>query len=180
MNIICPRCGKDHTIPFSDSVYKTTGFECEDCHQDFGVNDGKTLEDRIRFTNELLFSYTDKKQDTYKVEILKINEKATLKMTKIFKNKMVQPYTPIDFSNEYQGFVEMLYRQLFILDWPRENVGFVTEDAESFEVIIRYTLHAYDDVTITGVNQFPVYFKVLDTLFSSLFLEEGQDEEQKN
>lgn len=180
MNVICPHCGKDNTVPFSDSVYKTTGFECQDCHKDFGVDDGKQIADRIRLTNEFIFSHTDKEQNTYKVQILKINDKATLKMSKVFKNKMVQPYTPIDFTKEFPGFIEMLYRQLFILDWPKDNIGFITQDSESFEIDLRYTLHAYDDVKITGINQFPVYFKVLDTIFSSLFLEEPADEEQKN
>lgn len=175
MKIICPRCGKDNTIPFSDSVLHTTGFECQDCHQDFGVDDGKNIEDHIRYTNEFIFTHKTKDQFTYQVTILKIADKATLKMTKIYPDKKIQPYEPIDFTKEYNGFVQMLYRQLYILDWPIENSGFVTDNNEEFEITIAYTLHAFDDFKIHGINQFPIYFKVLDTIFSSLFVEEKEN-----
>ena len=46
MNTICPRCGKGDTIPFSDSVLHTVGFECANCHQDFGVDDEKKKKKR--------------------------------------------------------------------------------------------------------------------------------------
>ena len=45
MSVICPKCGKENTVPFSDIKLNQHGFECQDCHKDFGVDDGKTLKE---------------------------------------------------------------------------------------------------------------------------------------
>ena len=36
MRVVCPRCGKDDTSFFSDTVFETNGIYCENCKKDFG------------------------------------------------------------------------------------------------------------------------------------------------
>ena len=43
MKVYCPYCGNSEATPFSDSVYKNHGFECDSCHKDFGVDDRTTF-----------------------------------------------------------------------------------------------------------------------------------------
>ena len=174
MNVICPICGKDHTVPFSDSVYKTCGFECSDCKKDFGVDDGKTIKEHIDSLGYFSFTHKLKNGTTEKVVIMKNNDKAVLKMSFIDENKFLHPYQDIDFTASFTPFIEMLFKKLFILDWKRDSLGILTGNDESFEIEMRYNLNKFDDTIIKGTNSFPVYFKALDTIFSSLF--EGSNE----
>ena len=71
MKVYCPYCGNSEATPFSDSVYKNHGFECDSCHKDFGVDDGKTFVEHENNLGEFYFRYTEKDGSSLSVDIKK-------------------------------------------------------------------------------------------------------------
>lgn len=167
MNIICPKCGKDDTVPFSDSVYKTTGFECHNCKKDFGVDDGhvtQSHEDKLCF---FLFNYQKEDGSIFNIKIEKIKTgKVLLTPTITLPDKRIQPYEPIDFTDSFMALVKTLFEKTFILDWPKNKVG---DLKESYKIEMKYT-NEYPDTTFEGKGYLPPYFKALDYIFETLLI----------
>ena len=167
MNIICPKCGKENTIPFSDSEFHTHGFECEDCHKDFGVDDGKMISTYIQDIKE--FHYERIYKDQIKKELtIKFDEHiTTLTPTITYPNKMKQPIEDQDLTPMKDALLDLFFNKCFILDWNRTNLGLLTGKDESFSITIKF--HQKDTITISGTNRFPPYLIVLDQLFEDFF-----------
>lgn len=166
-NIICPRCGKDNTIPFSDIKDHTHGFECQDCKKDFGVDDGTILKS---WEDELIcFEYerTQKDQTKKKLIIEEKEGKIFLTPSIIYPNKMMQPIEPVDITDMYSQLKNLIFEKLYILDWNRINVGLLLGNDEEFEIKMKFKNKP--TITYSGTNQFPPYLKVLDQLFSGFF-----------
>lgn len=171
MKAYCPYCGNSESTPFSDSVYKTHGYQCDSCHKDFGVDDGKTLLLHETNLTEFFYSYTDKDGVTLRIEIKKEGDQFYLYPSKILSDKRLQPYEKIDFTTQFEGFKALLFEQLFILDWPKISTGFVTGKDESFEICLKYDHSFYPEDKFTGTNAFPKLFPVLKNIFTTLFEE---------
>ena len=168
MNVICPRCGKDNTVPFSDSVYHTSGFECQDCHHDFGVDDGKTLKEWEDELTSFTYEKTTKGGDKRTIKIAP-NDKGQIMITPsiLYSNKMLQPIAPQDMTPLWEYLKKLFFEKIYILDWNRTNVGFITGKDETFSV--HMTFATKQPITITGTNLFPPYLKILDQLFDPFF-----------
>lgn len=168
MNIICPRCGKDNTIPFSDIKDHTHGYECQDCKKDFGVDDGKKLkewEDELTaFSYERTFKDGSKKKLVIKDDG---NGKILLSPSIIYPDKMMQPIQPQDITANYPNLKELFFEKIFILDWNRIGVGLLLGKDESYE--IRMKFKTKPELSFSGTNSFPPYLKVLNQLFEPFF-----------
>lgn len=171
MKVYCPHCGNSESTPFSDSVYKTHGYQCDSCHKDFGVDDGKTLSEHEHNLMEFYFRYTEKDGSSMQISIKKEGENVYLYPSKILTDKRLQPYEKIDFTNQFDGFKQLVFEQLFLLDWPKTSTGFVTGKDESFEIRLNYNLSIYPEDIYKGTNAFPKLFPVLKNIFSTLFEE---------
>ncbi len=171
MKVYCPYCGNSESTPFSDSVFKTHGYQCDNCHKDFGVDDGKTMTDHEKNLTEFYFRYTDKDQSSLQIDIKKEGDQIYLYPSKILSDKRLQPYEKIDFSAQFEGFKKLIYEQLFLLDWPKTSTGFVTGKDESFEIRLKYDLSIYPEDKFIGTNAFPKLFPVLKNIFFTLFEE---------
>ena len=167
MSVICPRCGKENTVPFSDSVYHTHGFECEDCKKDFGVDDGKKLKEKE--DNLLSFSYERKHSngEENRVLIEEKDGKVLLEPSVLHANKMLEPIEPQDISDMWPKLKTLIFEQLYILDWDKTLVGFITPNEESYRLVL--TFKDKEEITYTGENKFPPYLKALDHLFGYFF-----------
>lgn len=171
MNIICPICGKENTQVFSDSVYHTHGYYCEDCKKDFGVDDGKNIQDHEEKLDDFFYQY-QKDEITYRIAIKRIGDKVTLTPS-LIENKMLTPFEEMDFTSIYEEFKKVLFEKMYILDWPKNLTGFVTgTNDESYKIQMKYSFSAYEDDCYTGTNQFPPYFKVLRDMFQKFFITE--------
>lgn len=167
MSINCPRCGKEDTIPFSDTVLKTHGFECQTCHKDFGVDDGHTFS---QYEEELLLlEYErigkDKTKKSITIEFL--DDKTWITPQIVYSNKMLQPIEKQEITPMAESFKKLLFEQLYILDWNRINLGLITGSDESFTLKLKFK-HK-DSITFSGTNRFPPYLVVLDQLFEGFF-----------
>ena len=171
MKVYCPYCGNSEATPFSDSVYKNHGFECDSCHKDFGVDDGKTFLEHENNLGEFYFRYTEKDGSSLSVDIKKEADKVYLYPSRILADKRLQPYEKIEFTEQFEGFKKLIFEQFFILDWPKVSTGFVTGKDESFEIRMKYNLSLFPEDKIIGTNAFPKLFPVLKNIFSSLFKE---------
>lgn len=167
MSVICPHCGKENTVPFSDSVYKTHGFECQDCHKDFGVDDGKTLKAKEKDLSAFYYEHKDKEGECKRIKIEEKDGKVLLEPSILHKNHMLEPIETQDITDMWEKLKVLLFEQLYILDWDRSLTGFVTGRDETYKLIL--TFKAEDPITYTGVNRFPPYLKALDNLFSYFF-----------
>jgi hypothetical protein len=167
MSVICPRCGKDNTIPFSDSVYHTHGFECQDCKKDFGVDDGTKLKEWEQELLSLEYEREDKDHTKKIIEITIAEDKVTLTPSIIYPDKMKQPIESQDITPMKDNLLQLIFEKLYVLDWNRINVGFVTGKDETFE--LRLNFKTKPEISYSGTNRFPPYLKVLDQLFSSFF-----------
>ncbi len=169
MSVICPRCGKENTIPFSDSVYHTHGYECEDCKKDFAVDDGKKIKE---WENDLLsFEYERVyKNQTKKRILIQVDEKENKVMLTpsiVYPDKKLQPIESQDLTAFYPSLKVLLFEKLFILDWNRINVGLILGQDESFSIKMKF--RTKPEITFSGTNRFPPYFKVLEDLFAFFF-----------
>lgn len=171
MNIICPRCGKENTIPFSDTKLKTTGFYCEDCKKDFFVDDGTIIKKHEEMLTDFKYQHTDKEGITYQVYIQKVGDKVTLSPSFI-KDKMLTPYEAIDFSKDWEGFTKLLFEKIYLLDWNHNETGLITGKDESYQITLKYSLAAYPDDVFKGTDKFPPYLTVLNQIFSCFFVTE--------
>jgi DNA-directed RNA polymerase subunit RPC12/RpoP len=172
MSTICPRCGKENTSMFSDSVYKTHGFFCEDCKKDFFVDDGKTIAEHEKHLTDFFYQHTNKDGVTYRIYIQQVGNKVTLAPSMI-KNKMMIPYEKMDITPMWDELKRVLFEKMFILDWDKQLTGFLTgKNDESYKIEMKYSLAVYPDVSYEGRNKFPPYFKVLEQLFANFFATE--------
>lgn len=172
MSIICPHCGKENTSAFSDTVYHTHGYFCEDCHKDFAVDDGKTLLDHEKNLTDFFYQHTDKEGVTYGIYIQKVGDRVTMAPS-LVQNKMMTPYEKLDITPMWEELKRVLFEKMFILDWDRELTGFLTgTNDESYKIEMKYALSLYPDATYQGTNKFPPYFKALQQLFSGFFVSE--------
>ena len=176
MNEICPRCGKDNTQPFRDKKLGTHGFEGLDCHKDFGVDDGKTLEEYENNLTDFFFTHTDKEGFTKQITIHKeSDDKVWLKAATIDKNGRRQPYEPRNIASIYPELKTLLFRKLYILDWDKELLGLLLPSGnEKYEIRLSFSLAVLPGKTFTGTNRFPPYFKILPRIFDQFF--ETEDE----
>lgn len=167
MSITCPRCGKNNTSLFSDSVLKSTGFFCEDCKKDFGVNTEGELQ--LKEENLLEFYYKRVTSDgiTYRIHIQDYDGKV-LMTPSIVKDKMLTPFESVDFSDMWEQFKSLLFEKIFLLDWNPSLTGF-GDGVDSYEVELKYKDKKYPDVLFTGTNLFPPYLIVLDQMFMEIF-----------
>ena len=61
----------------------------------------------------------------------------------------------------------LIFEQLYILDWDKTLVGFITPNEESYRLVL--TFKDKEEITYTGENKFPPYLKALDHLFGYFF-----------
>lgn len=168
MSEVCPKCGSENVTPFSDSVYKTHGFECENCHHDFGVDDGKMLDEKISSLISIYYERKGKDGVSKRIEIKEENKKVTVTPSILYPNKYLQPITPQELPVDvFTQFKSILVKNIFILDWNEENNGLLTLPDETFKVIL--TFNNNETKTIKGVNKFPPYLVVLDQIVSSFY-----------
>lgn len=167
MNVICPKCGKENTVPFSDIKLNQHGFECQDCHKDFGVDDGKTLKEWEDSLVDFFYERVYKDKSKKRISIQVKEDKVLLCPSIVYPNKMMQPIEAQDITMMWPALKELFFEKIFILDWNRINVGLVTGADESFDIKMKFT--SKPDMTFSGTNRFPPYLKVLDQLFESFF-----------
>ncbi len=172
MKIYCPYCGNGEATPFSDSVFHTHGYECDSCHKDFGVDDGKTIIEHENGLQEFFFRHTEKDGSSIQVSIKKEGNQVSLYPSKITEDHRLQPYEKIDFTAQYDGFLKLIFEQLFLLDWPKVSTGFVTGKDESFEIRLTYQVGTFEEDRYLGTAAFPKLYPALKNLFACLFLEE--------
>lgn len=164
-DVICPKCGSSDTLPFSDSIYKTHGFECHCCGCDFGVDDGKKIDECINNISKFYFRYMDKENKTYEVEIKKDNDKAFLTAT-YYDGKIKTTTDPkIDFTAMFNYFFRLLYKQAFILDWKTSQSK---EEEESLLIEIEYCNNVYPKFIIFE-KEYNCYSIIFKEVFSDIF-----------
>ncbi len=169
MNVICPRCGKENTTPFSDTVFHTHGYECADCKKDFGVDDGKTFSEWEKELNYFEYERVHKDK-TKKKLVIAMDEKTghvMLSPTIVYPNRMMQPIEPQDITESFDVLKQLIFEKLFILDWDRISVGLLLGQDESYSIRMKFT--SKPEISYSGTNRFPPYLKVLEQLFSSFF-----------
>ena len=173
MNTICPRCGKDNTLPFSDSAFHTHGFECEDCKKDFGVDDGETFKQYEKLLTEFSYKRKDLNGDTKQVVIQKEKETIYLIPSILYANKMLQPFEKVDISSFWPALKKLFFEQIYILDWEENSQGLGKEE---YEIHMKFFLAMRKDISLKGKGKLPPYLIVLDQLFASFFqMEENHD-----
>jgi hypothetical protein len=173
MNIICPICGNEDTIPFMDSKLKTQGYHCNHCNQDFGVDDNQKLAQYEKELTDFYYRYQDKDGLIKEVIIKKVLDKVTL-TPNIIKNGYLEPSEPYDISDMWTKLTQLFFQELYLLDWPSTLAGIVTGKDESYKVELKFSLDLIPTITKEGTNKFPPYFKVLKQLFESFFTTEGK------
>lgn len=171
-NIICPRCGKDNTQAFRDQKLHTSGYECLDCHRDFGVDNGKDIEDYEKNLSEFYYSHTDKKGFTKRIRIKKESDgKVLLSASAIDENGFRQPYDPVDVTSFFDKLKDIFFRKCFILDWDRDLTGLLLPKGnEKYEIRLIFSSPLLREIKLTGTNKFPPYFKIRPVLFGQFFL----------
>ena len=167
MSVICPKCGKENTAMFSDSVYKTHGYECQDCHKDFGVDDGHSIAEYIDELTVLDYERISKDKTKKSIKIELLADKVIMTPAILYPNKMIQPIEKQDITPMGDALKDLLFNKIFILDWNRINIGLMTGNDESFS--IKLTFKTKDPILLSGTNRFPPYLKVLDQLFEGFF-----------
>lgn len=163
-DVICPKCGSSNTVPFSDSIYKTQGFECLNCHSDFAVDDGKKIDEYISNISRFTFLYTNKDLTHYKVDI--IQEKDSCLLTAEYYNgkEKVKTDPSIDFSSMFNYFFQLLYKQMYILDWKENQIK-----SESFLTIdIEYQNNIFEPFHLRQ-SEYNIYSNVFKEIFSDIF-----------
>ena len=162
--MICPFCGKENVSSFADTVFHTTGFCCEDCHKDFGVNDGKTL---AELENELIYCYFVKKdgEDCKTIEIIKEKEETLLTPTRFHEQKLIA-YKKVNIDSLFKTFKKVIFENFFILDW--ESKEKVDTSKNYYQIILKFENHPM--ITIQN-EKFPPYMNGFDQLFLPFFIE---------
>ncbi len=177
MSVICPYCGKENTSSFRDKKLKTTGYECLDCHRDFGVDDGKKLEEYQASLTDFFFSYTDKTGFTKQIKIHHGNGVTTLSVSTIDGKGLRQPYEPRDITPIFDELKTILFKKVFLLDWERNLVGLLLPSGnEKYEIKLSYGGTLFPDRIFKGVNRFPPYLKALRRIFDGFFPKEDKGE----
>ena len=168
--MICPKCGKDKTTSFVDVKDNTHGYHCEECRQDFGVDDGRTLSRYEDYFSELFFRKEEKDHTIREVSIKKLAKDDVKLYLTIVKARVRTDCEPIDFSPFLDEFGKLLFEKLFVLDWKDDSEGIVLEDGnESFSLEIRFRMGLLPTILKKGNNMFPPYEVALENIFESLF-----------
>ncbi|MFA6625066.1 MAG: hypothetical protein WCS80_04825 [Bacilli bacterium] len=168
-NTICPICGKDDTETFFDRKLHQQGYHCLSCNRDFGVDDGKKIKQYEDELNDFVYERVEKDSTIKRIYIKKILDKVTLK-PELIKNKVLQPYQEADISDLWPTLKKFLFEQIYILDWPDTLTGFLTgKNDESYEIDMKFQLALINPIVKKGEALLPPYLKALDTLFSSFF-----------
>ena len=168
MNVICPRCGKDHTSSFVDTKLGTHGYYCEDCRKDFGVDDGKSLKALEEDVASLVYVRHFPDGTTEKMTLLvEEGKKATLYLERA-QGKERDVFDPIDFEEFRPGFLSLLFEKCFLLDWPDESGEALAGD-DSYTLEVSYRTKSHPFLSKKGSKVLPVYTKVLDQVIGSLF-----------
>lgn len=167
MSIICPKCGKDDVIPFSDSEFHTHGFECHTCNEDFGVDDGKTIKEYIDDLISIEYEKIEKDQTKKRLSILEENGKYLIKPSIVYPNKLLQPIEPQDISQLWKTLKTIIVEKLYILDWNPSTLGLMKGKDESYSLILKFKTKP--TLTYKGINKFPPYLKALEQIFSPFF-----------
>lgn len=167
-NVICPKCGKDDTLPFSDSKFHTHGFECHTCKKDFGVDDGNNIKDYEKSLISFKYERTYKDQTIKRIEIKKDGEFVYLTPSIVYPNKMIQPIEKQDITFMFEQLKVLLFEKIFILDWnTSSSVGLILPKNEIVD--IKMDFDGKPQVHIHQMNVLPPYLPVLEQLFSSFF-----------
>ncbi len=170
--MICPKCGSDKTTSFVDVKENTHGFQCENCHQDFGVDDGKKLHQYEDYLSQLYFRKTEKDGLIREVLVEKISKDDIKLYLTLTQNKVQTKAEPIDFAPYFDSFAQLLFEKLFVLDWNENENGILLEEGNSsYELEIRFRMGLLPTIKKTGTNKFPPYEIGLENLFASLFEE---------
>lgn len=162
--MICPYCGKEKVSVFSDSVFHTRGFHCEDCDKDFGVNDGKTIQSLEQDLKACCFKKNEK-DDHKTVEIRKTDEGIILYPTR-FKEQKSFSYKKVNIEGLFDTFKKVIFENFFILDWP--SIQEVDRTKDYYQIVLEFYNH---DTIIIQNNQFPPYLAGFDKLFLPFFIE---------
>ena len=166
---ICPKCGKENTSLFSDTVDKTHGYHCDDCNIDFGVDDGKKINNYESLLSEFYYKKIDKDSTVHEVSIKKIGSSSELVLT-LIKDNVKTVSNTIDFSSYFESFKKLLFENLFILDWQDSTNGIILENNnESYELEIKFRLGLLPTIKKDGINSFPPYEIALERILLSLF-----------
>lgn len=163
MRTVCPRCGKDDTSFFSDTVFETNGIYCENCKKDFGVITKN--EKRKNLTSFLYIKKEDgvEKEITFDSRWKKIH--VSIKKDDDFLLKEEYPLELQDFIS----LSDIILYKCYLLDFPTE------ENVEDYNIYILSTVDndqysfKYRDIT-------PIYCRVLDEIFYPFFNRKGKDE----
>lgn len=169
MSTICPICGKEDTLTFMDTVTKEHGFHCEDCHHDFGVDDGSKLSKYEK--NLSSFHYESKEKGTVKiVDIVSKGNEATFVLTLKKPDALSYLKTdPMDFSSDYESFKKFLFENLFFLDWIESNKDSTKEHEKEVTIECIYKLGLLPPIKKEYALSFPPYLVALERLFDTLF-----------
>lgn len=167
---ICPKCGKENTSTFVDTKDQTHGYHCDDCNEDFGVDDGKKLKRYEDLFTEFFFKKKDKDNSVKEVLIKKNSDSDCSLILTVIKNNQKIVSEPIDFSSFIEQFKKLLFENLFVLDWidstSKKDTNGITE---SFELEIRFKLGLLPPIKKDGINDFPPYEIALERILFSLF-----------
>ena len=120
MNVICPHCFSDDTIPFSDIKTKEFGYTCSKCKKEFGVFDSEKEKKLIEDFKELHIEYFYS-ETKYMFSFNKTSNSIILKID-TFKNNNHNDYEEVDFSSLFDDFFSVLLHQLFILDIDSKDI----------------------------------------------------------
>lgn len=160
--IICPICESNNTIPFSDTIFKTFGFECQNCHSDFGVNSTKDeISNYINNVSEFYFTYKESEK-LYKVFITTLNSNSYLIATYNDLDKKVMS-NEIDFTSVSKYFFETLFKNLFILDWKSKKVS----EENFLEIVIKFKNDLETIKIIT--DKYTIYYNFFREVFTPIF-----------
>ncbi|MFA6829110.1 MAG: hypothetical protein WCR67_00145 [Bacilli bacterium] len=170
MNTICPKCGSDDTYTFFDSILKTSGFHCDACNHDFGVN-GPEENDLHKYEQGLSdFVYQRNHDGSTKMIEIHQTEKDTVLSCRIIKGMSISQAQPITgFAPMFDQIKVLLIEKLFFLDWEEEMRDEESKDeSEHYSLTLSFN-NGIKEIKKTATGKMPSYLTVLDQLFDSLF-----------
>jgi hypothetical protein len=178
MKIVCPICGKDDTSGFLDKELHTQGMHCNSCNADFGVDDGKKINEYQKLLTDFSYSHKDKEGTVKEIYIHRIKDTVTLTPS-IIEKGVLQPYSPIDISPMFDKLTDLFFNKVYILDWVSPLTGLILDKNETYKIEMKFSMNLLPDIKKEGTNKFPPYLVVLEKLFDSFFIEENKDNGSK-
>lgn len=179
MSVICPRCHGEKTSVFSDSVYKTHGYFCEDCKKDFGVDDGKTFKNYEEKMTEFYYRHTFKDQSTKEITFKK-SEKGIQLSASITKDKILSVSDPVAIDDGlYNSLALFAFEKAFLLDWENSMTAFITKDSEFYTIEVKFSDPELKPIKKEGYKM-PVYLMAFDNLFDSIFESLKYNDQEKH